>query len=469
MKFSKARLYLYLCISAFFLVLAVTLFYSFGYIYDFQTGESYQTGAIVLKAAPKDAVITKDGEVVEQSGLFNGLFSTFVKIENLATGKSYDIKVNKDGYNEWQKNVAVSAGQVGKYESIVLLRQSYEDVPVLPATALPDKKDVWFSPQTNQLIFQGVVGLESGLFLADFNAEEQSLLLDKSQLGLMGEVESVRWSEDGGRIFLGTSLGSYIVELGGEHEAFLIAAGVGKTLKQNAFFVNDKYVVFIQSGIVFSYDFSTRATKRLADIGTSNFDVNQGTVYFFKESSGSAVLYSVSVADPALAAEVGTLGAGFDMSRPFTAEQDGGNTLLLSGRTLYLINREGAAKRLNSDVSNADFSKGGKRIVYYNDQEIWVYYIESKTSQPVKTAGENELLARFSGKLSNINVYLDEEHVFFQVDNTLYFTELDGRDWRNTYKLLDNPDGQDVFYVRSSNSMYFIAGDRMFKKELAED
>ena len=473
MKDKRFKAYFYLCISAFFLILAATLYYSFGYVYDPQTGESFQAGAIVLRTTPRDAVIRQDDTVVENTGFLGGVFSPFVKIENLEP-KTYEIKVTKDGYNQWRKNITIESGQVAKYENIVLLKNQYNNLPVLADLTLPEGGKLWMATNKNELLFEGTVGAVSGFFLADIRAEEYELILDKSQLDLMGAIEEVDWTEDDGRIVLRAGGNRYLIDLRDKGRVYLISASVTEKLNfapDAPIHLFDHFIIFNNGETVYSFDYVTKDIEKVME-GVSNYYVYQGSLFFFKsdDTSGTPILYSTNLDNLTYSVRVSSMPEGYSRDAAFTLQRYGGKLIVISSNTLYYIDHTTESHKINSNVEDARFFQHGERILYYNNNEVWLYYIEDKTSQPIKSAGTNELLTRFSGRLSNIYVYADEEHLLYQENSAFKFTELDERDNRNTYNLRDNMSDEGIFYLGDRDLLYFIGADRkLYKIDLREE
>lgn len=466
MKDKRFKAYFYLCISAFFFLLAYTLYYSFGFKYDPETGKSYQAGAIVVRTTPRDATVYKDGEAVENNGFLGGVFSPYLKIEDLEP-KNYEISVEADGFNGWKKNVSIQPGQVAKYENIVLLKKGYEKLPVLPDIILPTEK-VWQAPDKNELLLEGTIGTESGLFFADVRKETYDLALDSAQLGLIGDIQEVEWTEDEGRIILKTADNMYLVDLRDQYRVYLISTSVSQALRerpQDRVYLFDHYVIYGQGSTVYSFDYITKEIEQVTD-GAGNFFVYQGALFYFKsdETAPSPILYSTNLSNPYYSVRISTMPEGCRTDKSFSLQRYGGKLIFLSEGALFLIDQTGTSKKINSNVKDARFFSKGDRILYYNDNEIWIYYVEDKETQPTESAGTNELLTRFSGNLSNIYVYADEEHLLFQENNMFKFTELDGRDNRNTYDLLDNVSGSAIFYLGDKDLVYFLGSDRKFYK-----
>lgn len=86
-----------------FLVLApLIVFYVRGMNFDFKKGQFVQTGILALKAEPKDAKVFLDGKLVSETA----------KDIKFLVEKQYDIKLEKPGYESWQKRLEVTAGKV---------------------------------------------------------------------------------------------------------------------------------------------------------------------------------------------------------------------------------------------------------------------------------------------------------------------------------------------------------------------
>ncbi|MDD2496474.1 MAG: hypothetical protein PHE29_14955 [Tissierellia bacterium] len=477
MKYDKFKLYWYLCISAFFLILIITLLYSFGYKYDIFTGKSTRTGAIVLQMTPKDAAVTKDGEIVEKSGLLNGLLTDFVKIEDLEA-KTYNIKVTKNGYNEWWKNVEINAGQVNKFENIVLLKQNYTSQRKFESVEFSDISKVWISKEKNKIAYYGIVDNQEGLFVIDLESEKVNWILDKQRIALMGIIKKIRWTEDGNKIIVETvssekeKTSMYVVDLS-DQKAYSINDEVSQVLSQSPdgeLCISDKYLAFAQNNSINLFNYENKEIIKIID-GVDNFFLEQNNIYFFKPSSTASLstLFYINLDNVSREVKIADMPADYDKTAGFMIKRESGNIIVLSNNSLYFIDKDAKTKKINSNIKEASFFQNGKRIIYFNDNEIWIYYTEDKFTQPIKSKGDNELLTRFSGNISNICLYLDNEHILFQENNTFKFTELDSRNNRNTYNILENANNMGIFYLRGKNYIYYIRENKIFRINLEEE
>jgi hypothetical protein len=289
----------------------------------------------------------------------------------------------------------------------------------------------------------------------------------------MGEIQDVKWTEDDGRVAIKTTANLYLIDLRDSNRVYLVSTDVAETLSRTPdtpVYLFDHYIIFGKDNAVFSFDYVNKEIEQVST-GINNFYVYQGTLFFFKDDDTSITpaLYSINLDNPTYSVRISLMPEGFTKKAAFSLQRYGGRLLVLSNDTLYLIDRDAQTRKINSGIKDARFFQRGQRILYYNNNEIWVYYVEDKTSQPIKSAGENELLTRFSGTLSNIYVYADEEHLLYQESNSFKFTELDSRDGRNTFYLTDNASGQGIFYLGDGDLVYLIGSDnKLYKIDLRE-
>lgn len=88
----------------------VIVLFARGYKFDFQNGNLEKTGMILAKSRPDGAKVFLDGKL---------LTATNNPIQGLKKGK-YDLKIIKEGYFEWQKNIDVQEGFVTEVNALLI-------------------------------------------------------------------------------------------------------------------------------------------------------------------------------------------------------------------------------------------------------------------------------------------------------------------------------------------------------------
>ncbi len=145
------------------------------------------------------------------------------------------------------------------------------------------------------------------------------------------------------------------------------------------------------------------------------------------------------------------------------------------GGRLYLFNREKKVfEPIAEKTEGLGFSSDNKKLLYWNEHEIWVLWLKDSLIQPYREEGEKELITRYSSKISQA-IWLGEthEHIIFTVqinDNGHYaikITELDGRDMRNSYDIFSakNPE---IYWNEKDDLFYFLTDKKLYSFNLLE-
>ena len=134
---------------------------------------------------------------------------------------------------------------------------------------------------------------------------------------------------------------------------------------------------------------------------------------------------------------------------------------------LYFLNPETRSFELIAEnVQEVQFSDDNKKLLYFTPREIWVYYLEDIFIQPNKKAREKELITRLSQKIKQAFWYPEtNEHIIFAVGQVVKIIELDDRDYRNTYDLLELSVSQ-MGYHPTEEKLYFVQGEKLLRTSL---
>lgn len=141
--------------------------------------------------------------------------------------------------------------------------------------------------------------------------------------------------------------------------------------------------------------------------------------------------------------------------RYFAALSDNGD--------LFLLNQDtGFFGLIAKEIKDAAVSSDNKKILYWNSNEIWVYFLQEILIQPYKKTGDKELITRFAQKISQAIFYPDNEYVAFVVGDQLKITELDDRDQRNTVDFLQTNNPQ-IYFDQGKNYLYYLSQNQIFR------
>lgn len=478
----KFKIYLYFCAITFFFLLGIVLFYSFGYKYNIEENKAVQTGAIIIKARPEKIDIYKNGVIYKNSKTIANLFSDFVKIEDLKSG-TYNIKIESGGYFGWEKNISVRSGYVTELKNIVLLKKDYGKNIILSGIEInPDENNIWTNSAKDKMAYRKINEKKLVLAVFDFNKNSESIIADLEKIPFSGikggySIDDVIFSNGGANVILKIKSANkniwYLIDAENGNKIYDLSQmfNGGEEIKNEWNFYFGEFLFFIKNSALYKFDYVKRtAEKALEDV--NSFSIYGDYLYFFKP--GDNKLYSGNINGLPGAPDTKTafeMPESFDAGSEFSAKitKTGKNTYLVlsSSGKLYYINNKNEIKFINSSAEKAEFSNNDERIIYGNSHEIWIYYIKEKTSQPQKKEFSNELVTRFSGNISNVFLYKDEEHLFYKEGNIFKFSEIDDRDKKNIFEILE-VDNDNIFYLKNSNLLYYIKNGRLIRIDLEE-
>ena len=473
----KFKIYLYICVTAFFVLLAIILYYSFGYKYNINNGKTVRVGAIIAKTEPKKSDIYIDGKLFKNN-LLGDLFSDYVKIENLNAGE-HNIKIAKDNYSTWEKNIKVEGGYITELKNVVLLKNNCKKNILLSNIATNSELDnnVWMNNGKNKIAYQKINGEKLSVFVFDMENNSQKAIINFDILPLEKcenyNFDNIIWSNDDTKIILRANCDEnysrYLIDLKNKDRIYKLDAILNpdEKIENNWNFYFDKSLFYLKNNSLYKFDYNKLKSEKII-VNVSGFSIIGDFAYYFKINDNN--LYSINYLKLSAPKKIFTMNDNFDSSLPSKIAKSEKNTYLVLSESgnLYFVNENNKITFVNSFAKNAYFSNNNERIIYNNDHEIWVYYIYEKISQPSKKEQTNELITRYSGNINNIFLYRDEEHLFYQEGKVFKFIELDDRDKVNIFDILEL-ENNDIFYSRDDNSIYYVENNKLLQIELNEE
>lgn len=225
---------------------------------------------------------------------------------------------------------------------------------------------------------------------------------------------------------------------------------------------NEKgYLFFLNGKTLYRADIQTPGPDSLTKIadGVSAYDLSSSGVYYIqtpndlvfeKNLDGSGAPTQLTSSFP---------GSGNqDISRMIVYDNSRIAFLSPTG-DLYIYNQGDHGtyfKQLDSNIVGAQFSNDGKKLLFWSQYEISVYFTRDWTVQPARSENERQDITRYSEPITNVQWYSDYEHVIFSDGKYTKIIELDPRDHRNCMDLFSaSIDQPFVIYDDSLGKIFF--------------
>ncbi|MBI4262260.1 WD40 repeat domain-containing protein [Candidatus Uhrbacteria bacterium] len=424
MSLFKRRLIYLTFMLLFVLIAPMLILYANGYRFDWNQKTLYKTGLLVIEYLPKDATLMIDDTAMatKSPARIGGL-----------TPRNYTIRIEKEGYFSWEKRLWIPEYTTTFVRHVNLFKQS---LPVHTDAMLTQ-----FAPHPVHALVAVARVAPDGIHVERMTPRGTTTI---PNLPIFTEVTTLSWSHQGQWLLvIGKSGGQTITRIVPLDEQAPIVplesfvtmpltrltwdatnddtlAGytkIGKGVFLVTMNVDDKKV---EQSIVpeQSYDLPFILDKDRVIILTP--DHNGETTAIFRARIPSDKTIEQRVTIPSAPNDLRV-----------TAEQEHLLTLLdTRTKRAYLIEREPRTTppviETFSNVLGTAWSPNGRRLAYWNDQEIFLWDLERNTK---------ERIARVEDLIESVFWHPSNEYIFTKTKKTVDILEIDGRDHRNLVSL----------------------------------
>jgi len=411
----KARTILFFILVIIFLIITpIIIFYSEGYRFDFESRKIIETGGIFIKTYPGEAnILINDKKEKTTSN-----FTRNVLIQNLVP-KNYNIKINKQGYLPWEKNIEITEKKVSEID-IVLFKDSYNK------TALNDDI-INISKIDNGFILEK----ETGFYYYNPENKKEDLITENIFWDNVQILKNDLLTRKGNKY--------YLINSAGTKEFNNI--GQINFKKDN---LNNVY-----------YQIENRLYKNneLIKTNINLYELNNNTVYYFRDN----YLYrddAKLISDEFLIDESKDYKLLFIYNKIFLNENN---------EKLYILDDNEFKKIINLN-NNFEYSEWDGKILINTGNEIWAYFAKETYYPEFTNQNTLKLIARFQSPIKDLYFVNDKYYIFIK-EKKLMVSEFDYRDSINIFTIANNlqEDSQAFFnydnkniYIFENNVLYSI-------------
>lgn len=373
----------------------ILVLYAQGYRYNFNKHKIEQTGVMFIKSYPRSATIKINDQLIPKK--------TPTEIPNLLPS-NYRVVITKPGYTTWQKELTVKPQRTTFIEDVTLFRTEPKISEII-------KGEIMQTACSNNKL--AVIG-SSTLSIVDVNRNKT---IDQTQLETESEI--ISWSHNNLNLLLKNQLGYYIYSPESKIKKQVL---FNKKPLENVFWENysDTIVYGKYKNQLFKYNFSNNQS----DLYDKNYnwqtiqplnDVFIG-IHRDKEKMFLSVVEGKNVKDLMT----------IPTDESYEINLLGNNYILLINKNLnvaYMIDPKNSDNPLQAYVTNIKkYSWLNDSLLYWNDHEINVYHVPSKTKQTIE---------RTSEKINHVSWHNGLVSIFAIINGQLKIFEFDNRDKRN--------------------------------------
>lgn len=465
-KKSRTILSIFLSVLFIFSAPAVVL-YSQGYRLDLNPPNGgikiTKTGGFYFKVAPKSVQIYltpldsknltgRGGKIREKTSFLFGS----VLIDNLLP-KKYEVKIEKEGYYSWQKSLEAREKKVVEAKNIVLIPKN-PDFKILAEKT----ENFFYSPDEKKVIIKKTNGQNWNLEIFDIEKNSFKKLVNEQQFTKEknADLSDLKWSQDSKKILLTLKTEKetkyFILEIA-EKINLIPLDFFGKNIEKISFSPQKNYeIFFVKKNTLFRADFSKKMVAKLILNNLISYKIlgdniiwldNEG--FLFKSNFSGKKIEALNlkpiIIDPKIEYKI----IANDFSKIFLQKSD---TLL------FLEPNSKSFKEISDSIKNFKFSPDFKKLVYWNNYEIRILFLNEKIEKPL-------FLTRFSKKIGKIFWYTPY-YLIFNAGDEIKIAEIDDREGINIVNLANYKEPK-IFWNKIYKNLYILSeGNLLSSKKL---
>ncbi|OHA51396.1 MAG: hypothetical protein A3A97_00935 [Candidatus Terrybacteria bacterium RIFCSPLOWO2_01_FULL_40_23] len=421
-------------IFIFTIAASTMVLYANGWRFSFSEKKLVQTGAIFLNMNVREAKIFINNELQKTTSPI----SSSVLLNNILPGIK-KIRIEKDGFLFWEKEMRVEPQQTNRFLNILLLPKEIKTNYLLFSEQFGGITDFFASPDGNIIAIQ---------------QKDKKINLWNRQKGKMIEnkllILPFAWSGDNSIVLTKQTPQSnnLVVFMNMNEEQPTSGINIPALNNPKILIDNEKFIIgtinknidnlstLISVKLTNKTDASTKTRELVRKIKT--FAVSQGNVYFIDQQY---ILWRIKPDGSGLRQiSKSSLSLGTDDNIELITDdsEDSFAIRKIDAETLWIFNPQTQSfDHIAQNVLSAQFSPNSEKLMLISPNEIYVYFIK-ETFAPKREAKTLELITRLSGRISNSWWHPQNEHLLFEYDASLQIIELNNEVKRNGGLLLNN-------------------------------
>lgn len=460
------NIFFWTLVALFFITSATLILYAFGYRFSPSRGVFVYAGSVSLKTTPQTVDVYINKQLMPNQKVSR--INNSIHIDGIDPG-NYLLEVKAAGFKDWSKKISIHSGVSTEFWNIILTKDSYarEDYNT------PGIERFFISPHKNLAAF---TQYEDENFVTKIfdpsSLEIKGIFAANDYTFTNNDKENIEWSPQAHRLII-----PVIQKESGEKNYFVVTLETGEIInlreavgegslshvrwdpdtKNALFYMTDDKLVRV--------DLDNPENKKLIAEKISSYDLSSSGLFYFQLPQG--LVYQNNFTGTDMPTQI-TEQAPFDMSNNnYELIVYDKKRIVLHNRNtgkLYIYNAGETDiyfQELSSSAKGSQFSDDGKKLLFWTDRDIAVYFLRKWEVQPIRT--ENEVqrdLTRLSSEIKNVQWTRDYEHVLFTNDKKIKLIELDPRDKRNMSDIISlNDDNSLLVSNNADGKLYYTEKD----------
>jgi len=413
-------------VIVFLIICPSIVMYSQGYRFDIKKFQFTETGGLYIKALPEEADLYIDNEHINKTSFF----TKDILVQNLLPNE-YNVRVEKDGFNLWEKNLEIESKKVTEAKYIVLFNKDFNFQSIKDGTSS-------FYSNGSQIIL--LTNLNE-LFLHNSNGLNK--ILNASQTP--DNIENISFLSSENVIIKTTTGLYYLLDIGNKKIKLIRSLNINT---QNISNKNNKLVYQFNNSI-YELDPQNDIPTLISRENVDAFTTDNGLIFALRKNK-IVKLYDLTREE---------------LLYDFNYYKDNHNYQIIfiekelfiieDNKILYFFNRENNDFEIKIEgVKELKYTSFFNKILFYNENNIWLMPLKRYESPFFKDAYSIIRIANFDKKIENIK-WLNGDYFVFTLNNEVHISEIDNRDRLNFFSINKNKTSN-TFFNGNSKKLYIL-------------
>ncbi|MGB0757134.1 MAG: PEGA domain-containing protein [Patescibacteria group bacterium] len=402
------RRFLYITAMVLFTVSAPLLvLYTAGFRFDFYRNAIRSTGSLFIKTLPQDASVYINNNLVDTN--------TPLRLNHL-TPNVYTVRIEKEGYHTWKKDLAVSDKKTTFAENIILWKTQPEGTELLDASV------DFFSFDHDE---RYIIYIEEKTLKAYHLASEIEVTLLQT---IETDTVNIKWSEHGSDALITIGSTTWLFD----HDTLELTNLSNNISGDDIRFhpTQNQLLTFNNQRGIYTYSLVTGKTESLLMRPVLDYSIVEEDVYYITGPDPTILTRKQRDIDEEppsfVLPEISTLSLERIIDhRAYVYDEN--------ERTLYILHLQPESFNQQShilqDVDQWEFTKDGTKLLLFNEWEVSFITLDD-----MKT----KVITRVSTPLEHVYWHADDNYIITVAEAAVTAIELDTRDIQNKHALWQN-------------------------------
>jgi hypothetical protein len=485
MNRTQRKLFTLFFVLLFALVAPTIVLFAQGYRFNLENNIFIHSGSITIKSWPRDISIFIDGKRQLNKNL--SIINRAYTINGIKPGK-YKLTCSKPGYSTWEKEINVHSGFSTEFWNVILFPEQ-ENLETEIFQTSGEIQQFFLSPEKNEeLILFTQNKKKNQIHRLNTKNQKTELIFETAKYAFINKEAglNIEWNAENKKFILPVlenKQKKHIIvntEINDSEENLIVLDDFFEnSLIEKArwmFDEKEKLILLTEKKELFSFDYKNQIKVLIAE-NVSSFDFADYNIYYTQlpnnivwEVKQNDLKNKEQITSEILSSENEDSSVkitAYDKNRIFI-NNDNQNSLLYIKDKAKNINLK---LKPNQNITGIQFSNDGKKVLCWNDNEVWYYMLRDWEVQPKRYTGEKITITRSSEPIKNVQWMDNYENILLSTNNTVRVFEADPRNKTNISDLISTQEtiqNKDLLYNKNTQTAFYLNQNKIFSSILID-